>query len=82
MADKPILYSRAGCAESAKVRSWLSDRGIAFTERDASTDLAAARELYATGVFAMPLLVVGNEKVLGFRPRALADAVRTDREDR
>jgi hypothetical protein len=82
VADEPILYTQAGCAESARVRSWLSDRGIAFTERSASTDLAAARELYATGLFATPLLVVGDETVLGYRPRALADALRTARERR
>ena len=82
MADEPILSTQAGCAESARVRTWLSDRGIAFTERNGSADPAAARELYATGVVAALLLVVGDEKVLGFRPRALADVLRTDREGR
>ena len=71
MANKPVLYTQAGCAESAKVRAWLRDRGTAFAERDASADPAAARELYATGVFATLLLVVGDRKVLGFRPREL-----------
>lgn len=68
----PILYTQAGCAESAKVRAWLADRGVAFTERDVSADPDAVRALYATGTFATPLLVVGEENVLGFRPEALA----------
>ena len=76
MADEPVLYTQAGCAESAKVRAWLSDQGIAFAERDASADPTAAWELYATGTFATPLLVVGNEKVLGFRPRAFGALLR------
>ena len=76
--DAPILYTQAGCAESARVRAWLTDRGIAFAERDASTDLAAAQELSATGTFATPLLVVGTEMVLGYRPEAL-DALLRDR---
>ena len=71
MAAEPILYTQAGCGESAKVRAWLTERGIAFAERDASADPAAARELSATGTFATPLLVVGERKVLGFRPREL-----------
>ena len=71
MADEPILYTQAGCAESAKVRAWLRDREIAFGERNASTDPDAAQELCATGVFATPLLVVGNAKVLGFRPQEI-----------
>ena len=74
--DAPILYTQAGCAESARVRAWLTDRGIAFAERDASTDLAAARALYATGTFATPLLVVGDDKVLGYRPEALGALLR------
>ncbi len=73
---EPTLYTQAGCAESAKVRSWLADRGIAFTERDASSDPAAAQALAATGTFATPLLVMGNERVLGFRPGALAALLR------
>ncbi len=69
------LYTQAGCAESGKVRAWLADRGVAFTERDASGDLDAARALYATGTFATPLLVVGAEAVLGFHPQKLAAAL-------
>ena len=69
---EPILYTQAGCAESAMVRSWLVDRGIAFTEREASADPEAALALAATGTFATPLLVFGEANVLGFRPEALS----------
>lgn len=68
---EPALYTQAGCSESAKVRSWLTDHSIPFTERDASADPEAAAALAATGTFATPLLVVGETTVLGFRPQAL-----------
>jgi glutaredoxin len=68
----PTLFTQAGCAESAKVRAWLVEHGIAFTERDLNRDPEAAQALTATGIFATPLLVVGEETVLGFRPEALA----------
>lgn len=71
MAPEPILYTQAGCAESRQVRNWLSVRGIAFTERDVTADLDAATALYATGTFATPLLIAGDAKLLGFRPRKL-----------
>lgn len=77
---EPVLYTQTGCVESAKVRSWLAEHGIAFTERDASGDPEAARALAATGIFATPLLVVGKEKILGFQPRALA-ALLHDQHD-
>lgn len=77
MRADPILYTQAGCAESAKVRSWLTDHGIAFTERDASANPEAAAARAATGTFATPLVVIGREKILGFRPEALAATLRT-----
>jgi len=47
-------------AESAKVRAWLIDRRMAFTERDTRADPEAASALAATG-FATPLLVFGDK---------------------
>ena len=70
---KPILYTQAGCADSAQVRSWLAGHGIVFIERNASDDPHVAQALAATGTFATPLLVFGEEKLLGFQPEALAD---------
>jgi glutaredoxin-like protein NrdH len=70
-----FLYTQAGCAESAQVRSWLTERGIPFVERNVNADPEAAAALAATGTFATPLLVVGEKKVLGFRPEALLSAL-------
>jgi arsenate reductase-like glutaredoxin family protein len=72
---EPLLYTQPGCAESAKVRAWLSARGVSFRERDASGDPEAAMALAATGTFATPLLVVDEKTVLGYRPEALAAAL-------
>lgn len=69
---EPILYTQAGCAESAKVRFWLMDHGVSFVERDASANPEAAEALAATGTFATPLLVIGDDRVLGFREHALS----------
>ena len=68
----PILYTQTGCAERAKVRTWLVSHAIPFIERDAGSDPDAAAALAATGTFATPLLVSGDTRVLGFREQALA----------
>ena len=73
--EAAILYTQAGCTESAKVRAWLADHEVAFTGRDAGGDPDAARALAVTGTFATPLLVVGVAKVLGFRPEELTEAL-------
>ena len=71
----PTLYTQRGCRDSAKVRRWLTARGVPFVERNVTGDEAAARALLATGVFGTPLLVVGDAKVIGFRPAELANAL-------
>jgi arsenate reductase-like glutaredoxin family protein len=76
---QPILYTQAGCAESAKVRAWLTEHGIRFRERTISADPEEAAALAATGVFATPLLIMGGATVVGFRPHALA-ALLDERE--
>ena len=68
---EPILYSQAGCVESARVRRWLVAHGVSFSERDAGSDPTAAQALAATGTFATPLLVIGDNQVLSPRPRVL-----------
>jgi len=77
----PVLYTQEACADSAKVRAWLTAHRIAFTEHDVTHDVATARDLAATGVFATPLLVAGTERVFGFRPdrlRAVLGVVESD----
>ncbi len=69
------LYTQAGCVESDSVRAWLTEHGVAFAERDVTGDLNAAKALLATGIFATPLLLVGDERVLGFRPAEIARAL-------
>ena len=73
----PVLFTQTGCAECARVRSWLGEHDVGFIEWDAGADANAAEALAATGMFATPLLVVGRETVLGFRPEALAAALQT-----
>jgi arsenate reductase-like glutaredoxin family protein len=75
----PRLYTQDGCAESARVRAWLTERGVPFFERNASADAAAARELAATGIFATPMLVVGRRRVLGYRPETIQSALDAER---
>jgi arsenate reductase-like glutaredoxin family protein len=69
-------YTQASCAESQKVRNWLNSLGVTFTERDVTGDYDAARDLLATGVFGTPLLVTNETIVMGFRPAALAAALK------
>jgi arsenate reductase-like glutaredoxin family protein len=72
MGHPPIvLYTQTGCADSARVRAWLREQGLAFSERNVSKDPRAMQELADRHVFATPLIVVGEQRVLGFKPKAI-----------
>ena len=52
------------------VKEFLSQKGIAFEERDVSRDPAAAQELRSTGQTGVPVTVIDGQMVVGFdRPR-------------
>ncbi len=48
------------------MKEFLSQKGIAFTERDVSQDERALAELEALGVMATPATVIGDQVVIGF----------------
>ena len=82
MGPAPItLYTRVGCAESARVARRLRERHIQFVERDASTDDEAARELAGRGVFGTPLQIAGSREIF-FRPDEIAGALGAVSETR
>jgi len=70
-----ILYTHHGCADSRRVWEWLTARDVAFVERNVTGDLDAAKDLLEPGTFATPLLVVGDVRVLGYRPQKLGAAL-------
>jgi S1-C subfamily serine protease len=53
------------------LKEFLSQRGVAFTERDISVDRAAAGEVARlTGQMAVPVTVIDNQVIVGFdRPK-------------
>ena len=85
MGDRPPedirLFTQTGCADSRRVRDWLTERGVAFVERNVTGDVDAAKELLATGHFGTPLLVVGDETVIGFVRDRLAAALAKGQGD-
>jgi len=53
-----------------KVKEFLSQKGIEFTERDIMQDQQALAELEALSIMTTPVTVVGEEVIIGFdQPR-------------
>ncbi|GIX48422.1 MAG: hypothetical protein KatS3mg131_2633 [Candidatus Tectimicrobiota bacterium] len=65
------------------MKEFLSAHGIAFTPRDVTRDPAARQALLAlTGQSATPVVVVGNEVVVGFDRGRLQRLLRLHQEAR
>ncbi|MCL6551688.1 MAG: glutaredoxin family protein [Firmicutes bacterium] len=49
-----------------KVKEFLHERGVAYTEKDVSADEQALEELIQMGYSATPVTVIDGEAVVGF----------------
>ena len=66
-----VVYSTPTCGPCKAAKAFLASRGVAFQEVNVAEDLEGREALIRqTGQLAVPVIVVGDEVVLGFnRPR-------------
>ena len=48
------------------MKEFLSQRGIAFEERDVSQNRSYAQELRSTGQMVVPVMIINGQTVVGF----------------
>lgn len=70
-----ILFTQDGCPDSARVQTCFRRSAVPFVERNVTGDLAAARDLLATGIFATPVIQAGERVVVGARLDHLAETL-------
>lgn len=58
------------------MKAWLSQAGIPFVTRDIEEDEQAYDELIALGFRSVPVTVLGDRRIKGYDPEALAAAMR------
>ena len=74
-ASQAIIYTSTTCNYCKQVKSFLSERGVAFEERNVDLDEKYAEELWNTGMRSVPVTVIGDFKILGFNQTQLNKAV-------
>ena len=74
-ANPVTLFTQCGCADSDRVRTCLARGSVPFAERNVTGDLDAARALLATGRFGTPVVVAGEQRILGARLPELVAAL-------
>lgn len=61
-----VMYATSWCPYCAKARAYFAQSGIAYVEHDVEKSAIARAEFKRLGGRAVPLIVVGREKMDGF----------------
>jgi glutaredoxin len=58
------------------VKVYLSKKGVEYTEHNVSNDMDSLKELVGMGYRSTPVTVIGEEKVVGYSPAKLEEALK------
>jgi glutaredoxin len=70
-----LVYTLPYCSGCEQVKTYLKDKQIAFTLRDAQADPQAQQELLALGALSAPTIKIGSTVIFGFNPRKIDKAL-------
>jgi glutaredoxin 3 len=54
---------------------YLSQKGVAFTEKNVGRDPQARQELLSLGLTSLPVVIVGEQRLSGFNPARIDAAL-------
>ena len=75
MSINAILYTSTGCQYCAKIKQFLTERGIGYEERDILVKESWLDELAKYGIFGVPALFLNDEPIVGYRPNKMAAVI-------
>lgn len=64
--EKVQVYSSDTCPYCVAVKNFLKENNVEFEERNISQDDSARNELISKGYRGVPVIVIGDEEVVGF----------------
>lgn len=71
------IYTTKICPACDKAKNFFKERNILYKEIDVSDDEEAREEMMdISGQMGVPVIVIGNEVVLGFRPITLENILK------
>jgi len=54
---------------------YLSQKGVAYTEKNVARDPQAVQELMSMGLRSLPVIIIGDKRLRGFNPAAIDEAL-------
>ena len=68
-----VMYTASWCPYCARARDYLKRHGVEFDERDIEASVDAAVEYESMGAVGVPVLLIGEHRMDGFRPARFWD---------
>ncbi|GAB6107040.1 glutaredoxin family protein [Fusibacter bizertensis] len=66
MSKNVVIYSSNSCGYCAMAKEYFNEKGVAYTEKNVSTDIEARKDLMAKGFMGVPVIYVEDEVIQGF----------------
>lgn len=64
--EKVLVYTSDTCPYCVAAKEFLSENNVEFEERNVTSSEAARNELIEKGYRGVPVIVVGEEEIVGF----------------
>lgn len=71
-----VVYSSNTCGYCVEAKKYLDAKGVAYTEKNVSTDVQARKELMAQGFMGVPVIFVDEEIIQGFDKKRLDELLK------
>ncbi|WP_433944118.1 glutaredoxin family protein [Paenibacillus sp. SN-8-1] len=63
--EQAIVYTSTNCPHCKQVKSFLTEKGVSFEERNVETNDEYAQQVFDMGMRAVPVTLIGDFKIVG-----------------
>ncbi|AIQ65598.1 glutaredoxin [Paenibacillus stellifer] len=63
--ENVVVYTSTNCPHCKQVKSFLTEKGVAFEERNIEQNDDYAQQVWDMGMRAVPVTVIGEHKIVG-----------------
>lgn len=60
-----VVYTSNTCPYCTLAKEYLNEKGVEYTEKNVQKDATARKELMAMGHMGVPVVVIGDEQIVG-----------------
>ena len=73
--EKIKVYTSSTCPYCVMAKEYLAEKGLEYEEKNVQTDKAARQELMKMGYTGVPVVVIGEEEIVGFDKAKIDEAI-------